>query len=972
MLNLDQKKAIKILTKPLVVIAGPGTGKTALITEKIKFLIDEKKYDSDSILALTFTNKAAEEMSDRVKILTSKEFGAKTFHSFCLDLIEEYRKFLPLIPKDYILIEEKDQLLFFMENLDDFNLKSVEIKNNHSSICYELQSTISKLKDFGITIKDLEKLKFEDMQTKIDIFNVYLKYEQYKIKNHFIDFGDIINYICGLLNSNLNIREEISKKYNYILVDEFQDTNKIQLDIIKFLAKDNITVVGDLKQSIYSFRGANYKNLDLFKDHFKNFEQIYLKENYRSSKIVLKNINNLIKNIADEKEFLNANFSVEGYVNLFECENENSQFFSILETINKIKEKDETATIGILTRRKAELGLISNQLNQVGLKHILIDALNLFENHLIKEIILLLEIINNPREANSQLFYFLKKTGIRDETLRKISRGATLKEKSIFNVLEANDDFSEYSGENDLILNFFKSIEKLINLKCSSVKIYEVIFQSIYEFKFYQNSILSENLENISALNTFMNYVNSYSKIYKNNDFDRFLKICNLSNSLNFSFSDPFEQEQIQLMTIHQSKGKEFDYVILPYLNKGKFPSMFKSSQFKLPFDFSREEFLEEEKRLFFVAASRAKKGLELMYVKKFLQNKLDSKMSIFLECLDLEKKSNKTEFSSFNLSNSQLVENEIILKIQKFLVEKKYDLALTEINLLKSLFSKKDLTSFNGLNHPNYETYINKINGKIVSDNIIIDPLKMIYSVSQLKTYESCPQKYLYSYIYKIPSDSKHYFDFGTSVHGVLEILASKISKDKSIEMLFAKAVSLLKKSWISKGYESAAIEREYFEKGILALKNFIEQELKLKEENREIIGEEKTFLVEIEGKKIYGIIDRIDKVNGEYEILDYKTSNSMVSLDKLKSDIQLLVYAIALKDDPNMYGVYPKTMGLWYLIHDKITKLDFDETQIEIVKKEILKLIGGIESKNFIAKPSHFNCTYCDYFKICPNSLK
>lgn len=977
MLNFNQKKALEILDKPLIVIAGPGTGKTRLITEKIKFLID-RNYQEDSILALTFTNKAAEEMSFRVQLSTSTQFFAKTFHSFCIDLIQEFQKFIPQLPKDYILIEEKDQLLFFMENLDNFNIQSVEIKNNQDSICFDLQSTISKLKDFGISIKNLEKLEFDNIQTKIDLFNVYLKYEQYKRKNHFIDFGDIIIYIYDLLKNNLKIRTEISNRYKYILIDEFQDTNKIQLDIIKFIAKNNITIVGDLKQSIYSFRGANYQNLDLFKNYYKNYELIYLDQNYRSSKQVLEIINNLTKNIATKEEILNLNSDIQGDVKLFECEDENTQFLSIIENINLIKEKNPKATIGILTRRKAEAILISDNLNQFGINHTLNEASNLFVNLLIKELILLLELVNNPYEANSHFFHFLKQTGIRNETVRKISRSASLKEKSIYNVLIYEKDFSEYVGENDLIADFFKKIQKLIELKSSKITISKLVTSIIYEFNFYQNSFLSNNLEDIIALNKFIEFTNSYYQIYKSNDLDRFLKICELSKSLNFSFNKNLFDSNIQIMTIHQSKGKEFDYVIIPYLNNGKFPTNFKNSYFNTSFDISKEDFLKEEERLFFVAISRAKIGLYLMYIRKFSQNKLNLKVSKFLDDnyldnLNLNKTIVNSQISNFNFNNLQLVENEIILKIQKYLVDKKYDLAKIEIDLLKSLFSKKDLTSFNGLDHPDYENYIKKIEKKESNfDNIKIDPKDMIYSVSQLKTYESCPKKYLYSYVYKIPGESKHYFDFGTSIHAVLEILANQITKEKDKQILFSKAVGLLKKSWISKGYDNASLEREYFQKGIEILKNFIDMQLELMKEKREILGEEKTFLVEIEGKKIYGIIDRVDKVDGNLEILDYKTSNSMVSIDKLKQDIQLIIYAIALKDDPKLFGKYPNSMCLWYLIHNKIIKIDFDENQIKERKKQILSFIDAIENSKFDPKPSHFNCTYCDYFKICPNSFK
>lgn len=986
-LNTKQKSAIEILNKPLIVIAGPGTGKTTLITEKIKYLLN-KDISEDKILALTFTNKAAEEMGERVqrtfigennksskvstlKNSTNQKFTAKTFHSFALDLIEEYKKNIPLISKEYTLIEENNQTLFFLENLDKFNLKSIEIKNNHTSIAYELQSAISKLKDFGITLKELDKENFTDIQTKLDIFSAYLAYEKYKQKHHLIDFGDIINYIYELLKTNKKIRDEVTNKYKYILVDEFQDTNKIQLEIIKLISKNNITIVGDQKQSIYSFRGANYKNLDLFKSHFKNYEEIYLTQNYRSSKNVLENINTLTKSIASDKEILDLTLKEKGKVNLIETINENSQVSYIINKINEIKEKDKTATIGILTRRKVELITISNQLKNLEIDHQLNEANYLFQNEYVKELVNLLKIINNSKEANSQLFQLLKNINIRDETKRKISRASSLKEKSIYNVLKSQKTYSEYDDENNLLKEFQLKLEKLINFRYSKSTLFEILKLTLEEFNIYKKAIINNDSNSIFAINSFLDFTRNYLQIYNNNDFDNFLKVCDLSNKLNINYNNETTTNNIQLMTIHQSKGREFDYVILPYLNWGKFPSSYKKSHFELPINITREQFELEEERLFFVAISRAKKDLNLTYVKKYSQNKLDSKPSKFLNKLNLEKQIYSNTLSFLTQNSIDTIESELIQKVMTHLLHKNYDTATDEISLLKSLFSKKkDLMTFTN-QHPDLNYYKEKLKGNI-GPNIKLDTSKLIYSVSQLKTYESCPQKYLYTYIYKIPSTPKHYFDFGTSMHEVLEHISDEITIDIDETMIFAKAMKLLNKFWISKGYINATQEKEYFEKAVIGIKKFITKQKRLSAENRKTIGKEQEFLINLNGKRIYGIIDRIDRVDDNYEILDYKTSNSMVYESKLKDDIQLIVYALALKTDPKLYHTYPKKMGLWYLIHDKITLIDFDEKNIEKVTTQILKLIDGIENKIFDANASHFNCTYCDYSNICPHSFK
>ena len=254
--------------------------------------------------------------------------------------------------------------------------------------------------------------------------------------------------------------------------------------------------------------------------------------------------------------------------------------------------------------------------------------------------------------------------------------------------------------------------------------------------------------------------------------------------------------------------------------------------------------------------------------------------------------------------------------------------------------------------------------------EDIKINPEKMIYSVSQLKTYENCPKKYLFQYIYKIPTLPKHYFDFGTSIHTVLELILPEFDKNISKEILFKKAIKLLHSNWISKAYVDSKQEKEYFKKGIDSIKDFIEKEFELRLKKRKIIALEKKFLIEINGKKITGFIDRIDKCENDFEILDYKTSNSIESQSQLKENLQLYVYAVALKKMEE-FKVLPKKVGLWYLIHDKIISLDIDVENLDKVKEKIYKIITDIENNNFKPNPSKFNCTYCDFNLFCSSSL-
>jgi len=901
-------------------------------------------------------------MSQRV----NSNFLAKTFHEFALEIIQDYQNNIPYIDKDFILIEDNVSQVFFLENVDEFNFNSIEIKNNQNLIAYDINSIISKLKDFGYTLKEFQSLKSDDLQLKMDIFNAYSKYELYKKNNNFLDFSDLLLYVLELLKSNERIRNEIKNKYKYILVDEFQDTNLVQLEILKLIASDNITVVGDQKQSIYSFRGANFKNLSEFKNHFKKYKEVFLHQNYRCSKTVLDNINKIISNMNLKDEILKGNLEESGSVSLIEAQTEKSQNTFMIKNISKILDKNPDAKIGVLFRRKSELKRVSSFLNSYGIKHLALGEDNFLHIEIVKEVLRILKIVSNPKQSEKEWFSLFKYYNLRDESIRKIFRIVKKKEKSIFVLLKTDiNSLLSFEDERDVLVLISDLVNKLVGLHSSRMSISNIVHFILYNMNFYQNVLVVNDMESILGLNQILNFANNYFKIYKDVDIENFLKVCEFSKFIDFEVSDEIESN-LELLTVHNSKGKEYDYVFMPYLNDRRFPTGFKKSKFDiLDFD-TKDSFLEEEKRLFFVGISRAKKNIFLSFVKRFDANKRDAKPSEFLDVLNLNKELFDKEYDEFKLDNKEKTELELIEKINKSLFGKNYDKAIDDVKLLRSLFdvkrSNSSLNSFIEDKHPDYQFYLDKILDK-GNVGIEIKPESMVYSVSQLKTYESCPKKYLYSYIYRIPTQAKHYFDFGTSLHSVFEEIIDLIGRLPK-EAVFANGIALLRKVWISKGYINAKQETEYFEKGVEAIRNFIDKELILRDEDRILVSQEEKFIINLDGKKIMGFIDRIDKLNGDFEILDYKTSNSKMTKSQLKQDLQLFIYGLACKE---LKGRYPVNVGLWYVIFDEILKVDFNEIEVDNLKEKALKLISGIEKKDFSPNPSPFNCKYCDYNSIC-----
>jgi DNA helicase-2/ATP-dependent DNA helicase PcrA len=995
MLTQEQISAIEHTESSLLLIAGPGSGKTKTIIEKILHLLKIKKIsESSQILAITFTQKAALEMQERIEKeiennpSLSNQFHnitISTIHSFALEIIEEYSHHLSL-PKEYVLLEDHHQTLAFIEILERYSCKTLTYKDP-ISFAKELQSFFSKSKELGYTLENFQTLNFDDINTKIELFSLFAEYEKYKKEKNALDYADILIFAKKILEDKKN-QKEISSRFEHIFVDEFQDTNSLQLSILSSLSKGTIfTCVGDEKQSIYGFRGSITDMKKEFLSIFPKGEIKYLTKNFRSNSELVSFSNRIVPKIASEKEImvaydiLKSSTSSQPKITITKTKNEFAQLANIVEEIQDYLQENPNATIGILARRKVELEHIAKALDFCTITYSSEGLEKLSSHKLIQHILIQLECINAPKETNPQWVYLLEEeTLLSKETIVSLSRKASFNEKSLWNVLEKESSLKNVSEFEQKELEYFvKKYRYCIDLKSSKLSKKELVLHYIEETKVLSHHITKKDAR---ILEQFIRFISSLEELYPQSSFSYFLKLLQVSVSfLFFENQDEnpdnlLQKNKVQLLTIHQSKGKEFDVVVLPFLNQRKFPTSLKKLSFENPFQISKEEHLLEELRLYYVAITRAKKELKISYVNQFSENKLPAKPSEFISDLDQNSfKQYDRELSFISEQNSirtissktSSLEINLIKEIQMLLHSRQYDKAREQLNKLEKCFSKQ--TTLHAFDSKSKDKNLQSISLK--QNNFSYDFSNHVYSISQIKTYQTCPKQYEFSYVYKIPTSSKHYFDFGTSLHSVLEKIKPEIDKGLSKEKAELRALSLLSSEWISKSYVSAEQEKEYFEKGIQAIHNFIETEYELKEKNKEQVNEglEEKFVITIEDKKIMGFIDRIDKIGEEYMILDYKTSNSKESKQDLKKNIQLYCYALALKE---LKGVYPKSMGLWYLVHNSIETVEFEENRLKEFKEELLKEIKNIESQNFQPKPSYFACTFCDFSNICSYSKK
>ena len=601
-LNDKQYEAVVNTEGPCLVIAGAGSGKTKVLTHKIAYLIGEKGAKPWDILAITFTNKAANEMKERIANLVgddAKDIWMGTFHSICVRIL---RRFIDRIGFDssFIIFDTSDQRTLVKACMKDlaiddklFNDRSVlsEISNAKNEMLEPEQYTARSNGDFR----------------KEKIATVYELYQKRLKENNAIDFDDIINYTIKILMENPDILEYYANKFKYVLVDEYQDTNKAQFTLVTLLASKNgnITVVGDNDQGIYSFRGADISNILNFERDFPGTKIIKLEQNYRCTGNILKAANNVIKNneVKYKKELWTQN--EEGNLpKVYQADNEYDEATYIVTQIEHLKREEyyKYSDFAVLYRMNTQSRAIEDILRRENIPYKIVGGLKFYERKEIKDIIAYLRLIQNSAD-NLSLKRIINepKRGIGKTSLEKVELLAEQNETSMYEIIKHADQY----GLNRVYLNsreFINTIEELKDKKDKLV-ISELIKTTLKKTGYTkaleeENTIEAEN--RIENLEEFLTVAIEFEEEYAENSLSQFLEGITLSSDI-----DNVEEaeDSVTLMTLHSAKGLEFPVVFLVGMEEGIFPG-YKS--------ISEPKELEEERRLCYVGITRAKEYLYL------------------------------------------------------------------------------------------------------------------------------------------------------------------------------------------------------------------------------------------------------------------------------------------------------------------------------------------------------------------------
>lgn len=594
-LNERQREAVLYNDGPLLIIAGAGAGKTKTLTTKIAYLIEKKNVAPENILAITFTNKAAKEMKDRLfKTIgqTAKYLEVSTFHSFGLKLLRENYDALGY-DKNFVIMDSDDSLTVVKKIIKDVGYDP-KIYNPRA-----IRNKISSCKNEMTTPEAYERYAASDFEKVVQ--EIYAKYEKKLQRNNSVDFDDLLLLPIELFKKNPDILNKYQDLYQYILIDEYQDTNEAQYILTKMLSAKNrkITCVGDDSQSIYSFRGANYKNILNFEKDYKDAKTILLEQNYRSTSNILDAANQVIKNNKMRKDKnLWTSRGIGEKIKYYRAYNERDEAQYVIRKIKELTNRNvEYKDIAVLYRTNAQSRVLEEEMLKENLPYRVIGSFYFYSRKEIKDLIAYLRLIHNSKDNVSLLRVInTPKRGIGLKTIENLTIQADAMGVSIYEAISSGKELEfknliEKLKEMSKDLTLTELIDKVLD--ASGMK------KELEDEKTLEAEVRLENLEEFKSITkTFEEREGLIS-------LEDFLLEISLISDVEEYKDDP---NRISLMTVHSVKGLEFDHVFVVGMEEGIFPhinSLMDNSE------------LEEERRLCYVAITRAKDDLHLVNARR-------------------------------------------------------------------------------------------------------------------------------------------------------------------------------------------------------------------------------------------------------------------------------------------------------------------------------------------------------------------
>ena len=612
-LNLAQKNAVTTTDGPLMILAGAGSGKTKTLVSKIAYLIEECKVGPYRILALTFSNKAAREMRERVASELSIQAGAlqiTTFHSFCARVLRSEANYLGL-SRNFTIYDSGESRSVVKKLLAK---KGLSPKDQSP---YEVMYYIDDIKNHGLypgkDVIDGYKIDRDD-----PFYAYYQAYEDELHQSNAVDFGGLIVGALQLFEQFPEVLERYQQRFEYILVDEYQDTNRSQFQLLKLLSelKKNICVVGDEDQSIYSWRGADIRNILDFEQVFSHAKLIKLEQNYRSSKTIIDAASHIIaKNQARKGKTMWTNNAEGDAIEIIECADDTREGEFVAKEISSIANAgEEWRNIAVFYRNNAQSRIIEDHLIRKGIPYRIVAGIKFYERKEIKDMLAYMRLMANPKDSLALSRIINTPTrGIGATTLRKLEQLATQGQMSLWEVISNIADYPEnYQGlrlsarMHSSLKQFCHLMSECILMESAQEAPSQIYHKLLHESGLHQYLCSRKDYESVSRmenLDELYNAIKQFEQIQENPSILSYLESITLDEAQSHLADTG---GQVSLMTIHGSKGLEFNHVFVTGAEENIFPSIRALAENELA--------LEEERRLFYVAMTRAMKKLSLSF----------------------------------------------------------------------------------------------------------------------------------------------------------------------------------------------------------------------------------------------------------------------------------------------------------------------------------------------------------------------
>jgi len=966
-LNEAQRRAITHGEGPLLVIAGAGTGKTRVITERIRHLLQsDENLSGENILGLTFTKKAAGEMKARVVKATSERGKAvtlATFHSFCETLLAE-------ADPQRVMLDEFDHWILLRRNLRRLHLEKYRRLADPGQFLNDFVEFFSRCQDELVSAEDYQRYaaglaarmeaeretldedtlveRLETVALQQELARAYRASEELLREKNRVSFGSLITGAVGLLERDAQLRGALQKKYRYILVDEFQDTNIAQLRLLELLAGParNILAVGDNDQAIYRFRGASFASFKLFLERFAGWKEgqdstpfrVALTENYRSTPNILRVAMQVIGQNAVSADFpkkiLSPNEPPGEKIRIVELatpEEEARWVASELERIHGAGRRWKD--FAVLYRQHAHRDHLVEELSRRKIPFV-ITRLSILEHPLVRDALAYLRLIAAPYDDIACARVLAAPAWqLRAQDLVRLAEKARKEKKVIYDLLQLPQGqlaFDHSQAALGQLVEFVSSQKKTLK-RCTAREILGVLTDWLE----IRQRAKEHDRKYVKRLAEFMKEWEPKSETRGLAEFIEYLDYYAQAGGV-VSLEDDAPPDAVQLMTVHAAKGLEFPQVFLLRVNNRAFPATERPRVFEFPVELMKEgapaeQFhIQEERRLFYVALTRAEERLTITTV-----TEKKGKVPVFIEDILMEP------------AIKRLDVRQMMPKLPPAEVEQR---APDE--------HREDVQLFPAAAEPA------KIFSRIADwaeEFHPPSPEPLTLSPSALSGYRTCPQRYLFGYLWSLREGPKAAMTFGAVMHTTIKRFVDQLRK--GVKLSFDEVQGIFETEWNSKGFEDQYQEEEYKKDGLEQLRAF---HTGMIAELPQAVGQEKAFELPLDNNVIIkGRIDQINALGNEpdVEIVDYKTGRPKKDADA-KKDLQLSLYALAVKE---ILELNPVRLVFHYLQDNRRQETTRDAKQLDEAQKVVQEAAADIRAGQFRAKRG-FVCRNCAYRPICP----